>query len=141
MDERETPRSLDVEEIKVGIAQMVADAVYEKLGKTCNLYGRSYPKFKGTVTIHLQLDDFGDTVTDNSITLVEGGDGEIGSGAVALDAEVTIEEMPPNQFRVETDQPITKSVVEDGRTVVKKVKYQARKKGSKAKPSAAKDRG
>lgn len=130
-NEKESPRSLTSEEIKTGIAQMVADAVYERLGKTCNLFGPSYPKFKGTVNVHLELDsfNFGAPVVDNSVTLVEGGEGEIGTGSVGVEVDIEIPEMPPNKFRMETDQPIVKTVVEDGRTVEKSVKYQARKKG------------
>lgn len=130
-NERESPRPLAAEEIKTGIAQMVADAVYEQLGKTCNLFGRSYPKFKGTVSIHLELDDFGQTTVDNSVTNVEGGEGEIGAGSVPVDDEIEIKEAPPNQFRMDTDQPIVKAVVEDGKTVEKRIKYKPRKKTRK----------
>jgi hypothetical protein len=103
--------------------------VYERLGKTCNLFGVAYPKFKGTVSVRLELDSFGAPVIDNSVTQVEGGEGEIGTASVGVEVDVDIKEMPPNRFRMETDQPIVKTVVEDGRTVEKRVKYQARKKG------------
>lgn len=131
----ERPRPLEAEEIKLGIAQLVADAVYERLGKTCNLYGRSYPKFKGVVTIRLELDDFGQVVIDNSTATVEGGE-EAGTGTVAVDTEVTIDEMPPNQFRMETDQPVTKTVIEDGKSVEKKVTYKPRTKTGAKKEQA-----
>lgn len=134
--ENESPRPLQAEEIKTGIAQMIADAVYEKLSTTCNLFGRAYPKFKGTVNIHLEMDDYGQVTVDNSITNVEGGEGEIGAGSVPLDIDIDIPEMPPNEFRMETDQPIIKTVIEDGRPVEKKVKYQPRKKKSDAKKTS-----
>lgn len=127
-DETGRPRPLEAEEIKNGIAQLVADAIYDELSKTCNLFGRSYPKFKGTVSIHLELDDFGLTTHENRTVVVEGGEGTIGAGSVPLDANVNIEEMPPNEFRMQTDQPITKPVVEDGKTTQKKVHYKPRKK-------------
>lgn len=127
--ERESPRPLTADEIRLGIAQIIADAVYERLGKTCNLFGVSYPKFRGRWHLDLELDDFGQTTKDHSEGVVEGGEGEIGSGSVGVDMDVEIKEMPPNAFRMETDQPIVKTVVEDGKTVEKRVKYQARKKG------------
>lgn len=126
--EREYPRPLESEEIKVGIAQKIADAVYDKLSTTCNLYGRAYPKFKATVSVRLELDDFGQTTFDNSITNVEGGEGEIREGSVPVDINLEIPQMPPNQFRQETDQPIIKTAVEDGKTVEKRIKYKPRTK-------------
>lgn len=134
--ELDSPKPLSTEEIKTGIAQIVADAVFDKLSTTCNLYGRAYPKFKGTVSIHLELDDFGMTTVDNSVTNVEGGEGEIGPGSIPLDVDLEIEEMPPNKFRMETDQPVIKTVMEDGKAVEKRVKYGPRK--AAAKKAAAK---
>lgn len=129
--ERESPRPLQADEIKTGIAQIIADAVYDKLGTTCNLFGRAYPKFRGTVKIHLELDDFGMTTEDNHELKVEGGEGDIGTGSVPLDLDIEIPEVPPNQFRMDTDQPIVKTVVEDGKVVEKRVKYQPRKSAAK----------
>lgn len=127
-EENGRPRPLDSEEIKNGIAQLVADAVYDELSKTCNLFGHAYPKFKGKVDIHLELDDFGEVAHENRTVNVEGGEGKIGAGSVPLDVKVDIAEMPPNEFRMQTDQPITKSVIEDGKTTQKKIHYKPRKK-------------
>jgi hypothetical protein len=126
MEDQGTPRPLDAEEIKTGIAQMVADAVYDQLTKTCNLFGKAYPKFKGWVQIHLELDDFGIVTEDNSLTNIQ--QGEVSDDAAVLNAKLDIEELPPNQFRMETDQPIVKTVIEDGKPVQKKIKYQPKKK-------------
>jgi hypothetical protein len=136
-EETARPRPLDSEEIKNGIAQMVADAVYDELTKTCNLYGHSYPKFKGTVTIHLELDDFGLVANENRTVLVEGGEGTIGPVSIPVDAKVEIAEMPPNEFRMETGQPITRSVLEDGKATTKKIHYKPRKKHAGVKKTSA----
>ncbi|HEY1897830.1 MAG TPA: hypothetical protein VGG62_16235 [Terracidiphilus sp.] len=125
--ERESVRFLEDGEIKEGICQKVAEALMAELNKTCNLHGRSYAKFRGRVKVELELDDL-QTVTVERRT-VEINPGEAFDGQpVAVAAEVVIEEMPPNQFRMETDQPILMKTVEDGRTVEKKVKYKAAKR-------------
>jgi hypothetical protein len=124
--EVETPRPLQAEEIKDGLTTLIAEAVRARLDKSCSLYGQSYPKFSAEITICLKLDDFGRMTEDNhSLTVAEG---EPGPDAVTLDASFTVPEQPPNQFRMETDQAITKAVVEDGKVVEKRVKYQARGK-------------
>lgn len=133
--ERETPKPLSGEEIKTGIAQMVADAVYEALSKTCNLNGVSYPKFKTAepFTIKLLLDqDFGAEfgqfpVIENRV--VEIHEEEPGENAVEVDVKVDIPAMPPNQFRRDTNQAVAKTAVVDGKTIERKVKYAPKVKG------------
>jgi hypothetical protein len=124
------PQPLNGTEIKRGIAvrmtqglpEDVAEALREQiiagLGKTCSLLPSSaYAKFKATWTlqywsmkgkvsarwwVHYELDDFG-RVTRGGI-----GDKTMDSPDYAIFSEGVIDEVPPDRFRRETDQPIPK---------------------------------
>ena len=125
------PQPLTGTEIKLGIAvRMTLDLpedvrdplkerIIEGLGKTCSLLGHTaYAKFKAKWSITLwnegnktfakwwvdyELDDFG--------RVTKGG---IGAGDNCIDGTQvtvvggTIDEVPPDRFRRETDQPIPK---------------------------------
>lgn len=122
--ERESPKFLEDREIKHGICQKIAAAVMEQLNKTCNLHGRSYAKFRGRIVIDLELDDLQTITLDHQTVNINPEEVLVGV-PIPLQAEVGIAEMPPNQFRLETDQPIVVKTQEDGRTVEKRVKYKA----------------
>ena len=95
---------LTADEIKEGIVTKIAEAVWESLNKTCNLYQIAYPKFSATFAIALTIDNFGTHITDN----VTG----------------TIPFTPPNVFRRDTGQPIPIVVTkDDGTTEHKAVFY------------------
>ena len=126
-----TPQPLTGTEIKRGIAvrmthglpadvaETLREKIIEGLGKTCSLLPSSaYAKFKATWTmvwwreggeihsdwwVKYDLDDFG--------RVTSGGIGER-PGNIPMDAPKglsgTIEEVPPDRFRRETDQPIPK---------------------------------
>lgn len=130
--ERQIVRPLSSDEIKDGLVVKVLDAVEtairDRLGKTCNLFGRAYPKFRGTVKIHLELDDFGLTTHDNSEASFTGEDGAPKGETTGVDVDLEIKETPPNQFRKETSQPITVAATEDGKNVLRQVRYQPRGK-------------
>lgn len=124
------PQPLTGTEIKRGIAvrmtrdlpenvrEPLKDRIIEGLGKTCSLLGHTaYAKFKATWTlswwmeknevrsnwwVDYYLDDFGRVthggIGDRDSRVVDGGHL----------TEGIIEEVPPDRFRRETDQPIPK---------------------------------
>ena len=126
------PKPLTGTEIKLGIAVRMArdfpdDArepikkqIIEGLGKTCSLLGHTaYAKFKATwklsywITkekvnaswwVDYDLDDFG-RVTHGGIG---GGLGSLVDMLEVTQLTGTIDEVPPDRFRRETDQPIPK---------------------------------
>lgn len=146
-DEQEKPRPLAADEIKEGMVVLIADAIYDRLNKTCNLFGQAYPKFRAKWSVDIELDDFGAVITDHSEGAVETTDqmhddmpvmGSIPvervntKGANVLHVEGTVDEMPPNKFRVDTEQPVVVTAVEDGKPVERQVKYKSKLQKSKA---------
>lgn len=129
MNPSATPQPLTGTEIKRGIAvrmtqglpadvaETLRDKIIDGLGKTCSLLPSSaYAKFKanwrleyslsglgGKWWVDYELDDFG-RVTRGGIG---GKIGELDEGS-SLFRGGTIEEVPPDRFRRETDQPIPK---------------------------------
>lgn len=145
--ELEQPRPLHSDEIREGIAFLVAEQVYEKLGKTCNLFGQAYPKFKAKWSLDIVFDDFGIITSDHSEGAVETTDkehdgapvlGSIPASQVEAGSENTlriaggIEEMPPNKFRETTEQPIHVTATENGQPVQRRVQYKSKAKASRA---------
>jgi hypothetical protein len=140
VNEIELPNPLTDEEIKLAIARKMTDAFLESLDKTCALFGKSYPKFKATWTIHFELDNFGDVRVGNikgELPVQEHSEvtGEfVQSGtpmetAVAVDLEGEIPETPPNQLRKETDQAVPVQVInERGVQSEKAVLYQPKRR-------------
>jgi hypothetical protein len=125
------PRPLNIEEIKNGVTykilETIDDAITEHWIKT-GLYARAYPKFKGKITIHLELNDpmVGTDVSNSTATFED----ELPE-TPPIDIELEIPETPPNRFRDETSQPITVTAMENGHVVERPVKYQQRKKEGK----------
>lgn len=149
-DEQEKPKPLAADEIKEGMVVLIADAIYDRLNKTCNLFGQAYPKFRAKWSVDIELDDFGAIITDHSEGAIETTDqmhddmpvmGSIPVERVntegALHIEGKVEEMPPNKFRVETEQPVTVNAVEDGKPVERQVKYKSKRQKSTAAKRAA----
>ena len=127
-----TPQPLTGTEIKRGIAvrmtqnlpadvqEALREQIIAGLGKTCSLLPSSaYAKFKATWKMHwwksvegvkanwwlfYVLDDFGRSTTGGI------GDSRLTSPDGAEFSEGTINEVPPDRFRRETDQPIPKPV-------------------------------
>jgi hypothetical protein len=135
--EVEVPRPLTDDEVKQGIAHLVAEAVYDKLNTSGTLFGRSFPKFKTSEPIQIKLlldrsfiagPDFGDdAMVDNHQVSISG---EVGESPVLVEVKVDIPAMPPNAFRQKTGQPVKVLTKERGQTVEKSVKkYQPRPKG------------
>jgi hypothetical protein len=125
-----TPQPLNSDEIREGISVRIAQAIAElddpirelvkqaiflSLGKTCSLNGTAFSKFSATwkfrhavVKGQLQAKWWVDYVLDDFGRLTVGGiGGNIGDpGEDAEIAEGLIQEMPPDRFRRETKQPI-----------------------------------
>ncbi len=98
----------------------------ESLEKTCHLTSQcSYTAFKAKIRVEIILDDYGRETPDNHI--VEVSDGNVSEEARTVTAEIDIEKAPPNQVRVETGQDVPVQVVKDGKTEVKRVRYQRKK--------------
>lgn len=107
------PQPLNGEEIKEGIAAVIAKAVRQSLDRTCSLNHVAFPKFSAKWSIEYDLDDFG----KHTIGQMGGEIGELTETSVKLEGK--IEEMPPDAFRRQTDQAIpaptvTQKKVEDG---------------------------
>jgi hypothetical protein len=125
MSEKQVPLPLNGEEVRNAILYRVD----ESLRKTCNLAdSTAYTSFRGTVEIRLTLSDYGREVGDNHNITVAEEVGLQGEAPREVAASITIEPAPPNTVRVETKQDVPVKTVEDGKTVIKKVKYQPRKK-------------
>lgn len=108
MNNIEVVTPLDSGEIKTGIAHLIAQAVMERLDKHCQLYGQAYPKFRANVTLHIELDSYGQSTFVDTITTATNMDSveTLEQPAIIEDVDVTIPFTPPNQFRRETDQEV-----------------------------------
>jgi hypothetical protein len=108
MNNIEIVTPLDAGEIKQGIAHLIAQAVMERLDKHCQLYGQAYPKFRANITLHIELDSYGQsTFVDTSTVATNTEIGEqLEQPVVVEDLEVTIPFTPPNQFRRDTEQEV-----------------------------------
>lgn len=122
--EKVQPTPLSGVEAQEGILYKVA----ESLSKSCHLHpDNAYSTVRAKITIELTLSDFGRDVNDNHVIETSLDTGLPGEPEHVEHAEATIEAVPPNQFRVETDQPVPVVTIEDGKRVTKKVRYAARK--------------
>ena len=147
-DEKPAPLPLTGEEVQEAILYKVV----QSLSKTCHLkVDNAYTAFKAEISIKLTLSDFGRQVSDNHIVKESGempgvccecptvgpeedtvglsvDDCPIhGKKSRTVEANVTMEPMPPNQVRIETDQAVPVPTVENGKKVVKHLRYAARK--------------
>jgi hypothetical protein len=124
VSEKQVPLPLSGEEVRNAILYRVD----ESLRKTCHLSdSAAYTSFRGTIEIRLVLSDYGREVTDNHNVEAHEEVGLEGEVPREVTASITIEPAAPNTVRVETNQDVPVKTVEDGRTVIKKARYQARK--------------
>lgn len=123
-DEKPAPLPLTGEEVQEAILYKVATS----LAKTCHLkVDNAYTSFKAEISIRLTLSDFGRQVNDNHIVSEQGDTGLEAESTRVVDANVTMDPMPPNQVRIETDQTVPVPTVEGGKKVIKHLRYAARK--------------
>lgn len=122
MSDTPKPVPLNGREVQEAILYKVA----ESLDKSCHLAeSNAYTAFRAEVSVKLVLSDFGREQKDNHILAAAAGTVE--PDADVQDVTLQIPEMAPNQLRIETDQPIPVIAIEDGKQVMKRVKYQARR--------------
>jgi hypothetical protein len=125
--ETESPKPLSASEIKEGLIYKLSEALRDRLGKTCSLFGCSYPYFEGKITYSLRLNNYGDVTVDNGEVNLSEGTPDPEKPIEEISGEIEIAKVPPNQFRIDTEQPIVVNAVEDGKTVEKRVRYQAKR--------------
>lgn len=123
--EKSIPLPLTGDEVKEGAIAKVREC----LDKSCHLAsGNAYTSCRFEITVKMTLFDYGREVRNNEIVT-----GEIDSGipqegaALAVEETLTVEPMPPNQFRQETEQAIPVQTVVDGQKKIRHLKYQPRK--------------
>lgn len=124
-DEKPAPLPLTGEEVQEAILYKVASS----LARTCHLkVDNAYTSFKAEISIRLTLSDFGRQVSDNHSVTEQGDSGlDPENEPRQVEANVTMEPMPPNQVRIETDQDVPVPTVEGGKKVIKHLRYAARK--------------
>lgn len=128
-DDKPAPLSLSGEEIQ----EAILFKVQESLKKSCHLIlDCAYTQFKAEISVKLTLSDYGREVKDNhSVHVSEVAQLSVEEIEKALaqthESNVTMEPMPPNQVRVETEQPVPVVAVQGGKRVVKHLKYAPRK--------------
>lgn len=125
-DEKAAPLPLNGDEVK----EAILFKINESLNRTCHLiHDSAYTSFRAKVTISLELNDFGRIQPDNHIVTAEEDSGLASQGQMRqVDANLTIDPQPPNQLRVDTDQPVPVRSTENGKTVVRNIRYTPRKK-------------
>ncbi len=137
-NEIEVVRPLNTEEIKDGIAEIVAVKVRESLNTTCYLHGSAYPKFKATWRVDITLENFGqltETFVDGSTRVMGLPDGKTEfvpvDGVIEGDIDLTIDGdipyTPPNVFRKQNHLAVPTVIVkENGNTEEQAVIYKRR---------------
>lgn len=130
MPEREIIQPLSADEIKEGLVTKIAEAIFDSMSKTCNLYGCAYPKFKASWTLDLTLDNFGDVRLDRVSGRAE-SDGEFHNPAnMQLAGEIPY--TPPNVFRRQTGQPIPVIVEKDDGSMEQRAVFYRRERSSRS---------
>lgn len=128
--EKPLPLPLTGEEVK----NAILFKLQESLNKTCHLKDdNAYTSFSATIRVQLTLSDYGRQVKDNHEIAETANVPELeGTPEYVEQHEITVDPVPPNQLRVETDQPVPVMTTEDGKQSVKHLKYSPRKPKVKA---------
>lgn len=124
-DEKPAPLPLTGEEVQ----NAILFKVQESLQKTCHLkYDNAYTSFKADISVKLVLSDYGREVRDNhNVSMEIHTDADAPNPPSTFESNVTMEPAPPNQVRVETEQPVPVVSVEGGKRTVKHLRYAPRK--------------
>lgn len=125
MAEQMVVRPLTGEEVQAAVIHKIK----ESMSKTCNLRpDDGYTSFRAEIEIHLTLSDYGREVLDNHKVIAQAQTAPVDPGTTReYELEITMEPMPPNEVRIETDQDVPVEVTQDGKKVTKHVRYAARK--------------
>ena len=124
-NEKPLPLPLSGDKVKAGILAKVE----QSLMSSCHLkFDNAYTKVRAEISIRLTLDDYGREVKDNhNVAFEEAVEGLESSGTRTVEANVNVEPVPPNVFRVETGQVVPVVTIENRKQVVRNVKYSPRK--------------
>ncbi len=123
--EKSLPLPLTGEEIQ----EACVAKLRECMQKNCHLsLTNAYTSAKIDIKVSMTLFDYGREVRNNEMTSVEIDSGlPSESEAQEVTGELVTEPMPPNQLRIETDQAVPVATTQDGKKVVKHLKYAPRK--------------
>jgi hypothetical protein len=129
MAERVIAEALSGAEIKAALTKYIMDA----LRKECHLRDDwSYMKFDAKIHVTVRLHDVGGVNTVEREIVLDQGDIPEGENPdeflEQFDAQVEIGEQDPNTVRIETGQDIPMETTENGKKVIKRVKYAPRGK-------------
>ena len=124
-NEKPLPLALSGDEVKAGILAKIE----QSLMSSCHLkFDNAYTKVKAEITIRLTLDDYGREVKDNhNVAFEEAVEGLESSGTRTVEANVNVEPVPPNVFRVQNGLDVPIRTVEAGKQVVRNVRYSPRR--------------
>lgn len=124
--EKSVPMSLTGEEVQ----EAAVAKLRECMQHNCHLrLSDAYTSARIEVTVKMVLSDYGREVRNNTVAEVELDSGiPPESEPRVSEGTVVMEPMPPNSFRVETQQPVPVVTSQDGKKVIKHLKYAARKK-------------
>src|ERR1700747_483000 len=124
-NERPLPLPLSGSEGKDGIMAKIE----ESLSRSCHLkFHNAYTKVMAKIRIELQLDDYGRAVADNhEVAVTQEVEGLQGEETRQVEANITMEPVPPNVFRTSTGQPVPVQVKTGKKTEIKHVQYSPRK--------------
>src|SRR6267154_1287211 len=123
-NEKLQPQPLSGREVKNALLY----AVEHELNKSGHLHDdNAYTSFKAEISIKLTLSDFGREVKDNHEVMESVETGIEGTPAYVEESNVIVQPAPPNQVRVDTQQPVPVTTVVDGKATTRNVKYAARK--------------
>lgn len=127
-DEKPAPLPLNGDEVKEAILYKIN----ESLGRTCHLsHDNAYASFMADISIRLKLNDFGREQRDNHIVqAMEPANipAEELEQMRSMETNLTIVPAPPNVVRTETNQPVPVPTLENGKRVIKPVRYAPRKR-------------
>lgn len=123
--EKSIPLPLTGEEIQEAVIFKLRDCMQ----KNCHLHlGNAYTSAKIEVSVKMVLFDYGREVRNNEAATVELDSGlPPESESETVEASVTLESMPPNLLRQETDQAVPVATVVDGKKKIRHLKYAPRK--------------
>ena len=124
-NEKPLPLALSGDEVKAGILAKIE----ESLVRSCHLrFDNAYCKVSGKISIQLVLDDYGREVKDNHpVDVVMDSGLESTEGSRSVEANIVLEPLPPNVFRVQNGLDVPIRTVEAGKQVVKNVRYSPRR--------------
>jgi len=123
--EKSIPLPLTGEEVQ----EAALYSLRECMQKNCHLSaGNAYTAARIEISVKMTLFDYGREIRNNEVLTVNLDSGlPAESEPETVEGSLTVEPVPPNQLRVETEQPVPVATVQDGKKVVKHLRYAPRK--------------